>query len=393
MDATATSRKSQIEQAGAAQRPAIDPAASAWVMANAGTGKTKVLTDRLLRLLLAGTPPSKILCLTFTKAAAAEMRNRLSAALGLWSRLDDAALREELKKIAAGFVSRDMLARARALFARVLEEPGGIYILTLHAFCQAVLQRFPLEARVPPHFQVLDEAQAADLLAAARDRVLDRAESEAALGAALAVVAGRVDGERFGELLREVLQRRGMLAAAIARAGGQARYLAAVAKRFGVKPGETEASVHAEMGRPPAALAARLRRAAAALLEGSKTDRERGQAIADLLAAGNDRAALIDGYSAQFLTGKGEIRKQLATKGIGDAHKETLQQEAERLLALHQRRLAIGVVERTSALLTLGLAVIDAYERGKRDRAALDYDDLIERTGALLEGEDRKSVV
>src|SRR5690606_22680681 len=137
-------------------RPAIDPQISAWVTANAGTGKTKVLTDRLLRLLLSGTPPSKILCLTFTKAAAAEMRNRLSDALGKWSRLDDQALSAELSQIVPSGATSDMLGRARSLFARVLDEPGGIYIVTLHAFCQAVLQRFPLEARVPPHFQVLD---------------------------------------------------------------------------------------------------------------------------------------------------------------------------------------------------------------------------------------------
>ena len=182
------------DQAAAAQRPAIDPQVSAWVSASAGTGKTKVLTDRLLRLLLSGTPPSKILCLTFTKAAAAEMRNRLSDALGKWSRLDDEALRAELRKIVPATITTDALTRARSLFARVLDEPGGIYILTLHAFCQAVLQRFPLEARVPPHFEVLDEAQAAELLLEARDEVLERAEKDKDLAEALRVVAARVDG-------------------------------------------------------------------------------------------------------------------------------------------------------------------------------------------------------
>src|SRR6185369_4850284 len=230
-----------------AQRPAIDPTVSAWVMANAGTGKTKVLTDRLLRLLLHGTPPSKILCLTFTKAAAAEMRNRLAASLGLWSRLDDDKLNAELQQITSGPVSQNMRLRARSLFARVLDEPGGIYILTLHAFCQAVLQRFPLEARVPPHFQVLDEGQARELLLTARDEVLERAEQDERLGEALRKVAARVDGQRFNELLEAVLQRRAAMQEGLIKSGGRERYLARIAQMFGLKKGESEADIRAVM--------------------------------------------------------------------------------------------------------------------------------------------------
>ncbi|MGE0153106.1 MAG: double-strand break repair helicase AddA [Reyranellaceae bacterium] len=373
------------ERAGAAQRPAIDPQVSAWVTANAGTGKTKVLTDRLLRLLLSGTPPSKILCLTFTKAAAAEMRNRLAAALGRWSRLDEAALRVELGKIVPAAITRDALARARGLFARVLDEPGGIYIVTLHAFCQAVLQRFPLEAQVPPHFQVLDEAQAADLLLAARDQVLERAETEPALAQALRVVAARVDGTRFADLLQAVLSRRTALQAVLAQPGGERQYLARLAKLFGLKPGESEAAILAEMGNPPPALEQRLRACCAALARGAKTDQGRGQAIAELLAAGADREGLLAAYCNQFLTQKGEPRASLATKAIGDDIRRTLAEEAERLCALQRKRLSAGVVERSTALLKLAFAVIGAFERAKQQRAALDYDDLIERTRALLD--------
>ena len=393
MSEIARQQAEERERANAAQRPAIDPEVSAWVVANAGTGKTKVLTDRLLRLLLSGTAPSKILCLTFTKAAAAEMRNRLSASLGLWSRLDEAALRAELKKIAVPFVSRAMLARARGLFAQVLDEPGGIYIVTLHAFCQAVLQRFPLEARVPPHFQVLDDAMAADLLVAARDAVLERAESDAELGEALGIVAARADGRRFGELLQAVLTRRSALRAAIVRVGGESAYLAGLARRFGVKPGERDADIHAQLGRPPAALEAKLRAACQALLAGAKTDKTRGQAIADLLAAGNDRAPFIDAYCAQFLTKQGTVRASLGTKAIAADIQDALAEEAERLCALQIRRRSVGVVARSTALLRLALAVIGAFEREKTARAALDYDDLIERTRELLADQDGPSWV
>ena len=159
------------DDAVAAQVRAADPAASSWVSANAGSGKTRVLTDRVARLLLAGTEPQKILCLTYTKAAAAEMQNRLFRTLGAWAMLDDAALARGAR--AARRARRrdpaDRLARARTLFARALETPGGLRIQTIHAFCEALLRRFPLEAGVAPQFGVLDDRQAKAL----REEVLD----------------------------------------------------------------------------------------------------------------------------------------------------------------------------------------------------------------------------
>ena len=147
------------------QRRATTPGHSAWVEANAGTGKTKVLTDRVTRLLLAGVRPERILCLTFTKAAAAEMRNRLAGQLGRWAMADDATLGKEITALIDRACRRpSSAAMARRLFARVLDAPGGINILTIHAFCQALLKRFPLEAGVAPGFEVLDEAEAATLL-------------------------------------------------------------------------------------------------------------------------------------------------------------------------------------------------------------------------------------
>src|SRR5689334_10526025 len=129
--------------AGAAQRRATTPDRSAWVEANAGTGKTKVLTDRVTRLLLAGVLPERILCLTFTKAAAAEMRNRLAAQLGRWAMADDIILDRAIEELIDEPAEPPQRLIARRLFARVLDAPGGINILTIHAFCQALLKRFP----------------------------------------------------------------------------------------------------------------------------------------------------------------------------------------------------------------------------------------------------------
>ncbi|HCX69536.1 MAG TPA: double-strand break repair helicase AddA, partial [Rhodobiaceae bacterium] len=129
-----------------AQRRASHPQTSVWVSANAGSGKTHALTTRVARLLLAGTDPQRILCLTFTKAAAAEMAGRLYKRLGGWATMPDAELAVELESIEGRAPDKTMLENARKLFARAIETPGGLKIQTIHAFCERLLGRFPLEA-------------------------------------------------------------------------------------------------------------------------------------------------------------------------------------------------------------------------------------------------------
>ena len=159
--------------AGEAQRQATMPEHSAWVEANAGTGKTKVLTDRVARLLLESVRPERILCLTFTKAAAAEMRNRLAAQLGRWAMASDPELDQAIERLIGRKPDAAQCIVARRLFATVLDAPGGINILTIHAFCQALLKRFPLEAGVAPGFEILEEAEATTLLRHAQDEQME----------------------------------------------------------------------------------------------------------------------------------------------------------------------------------------------------------------------------
>src|SRR4051812_36020507 len=154
------------------QRTASDPRSSVWVTANAGSGKTYVLTARVLRLLLSGVKPEEILCLTYTKAAAAEMRGRVAERLAQWALMDEAALTKDLALLEGGAATPAMLMRARTLFARALDTPGGLKIQTIHAFCEAVLHRFPREAGVPFDFTVLEDFQRDAMLQQARERVL-----------------------------------------------------------------------------------------------------------------------------------------------------------------------------------------------------------------------------
>src|SRR5690242_12356558 len=176
------------DAAKARQIAAADPERSVFVSANAGSGKTHVLVQRVINLLLRGSDPSKILCVTFTKAAAANMATRVFDTLAGWTALDDAALDEKIRLACGKAPSAVQRALARGLFAKALETPGGLKVQTIHAFCARLLHQFPFEADVAASFDVLDEAATAQMLnALTLDVMLEAAaEPNGALGQALA---------------------------------------------------------------------------------------------------------------------------------------------------------------------------------------------------------------
>lgn len=376
----------------AARRRAVRPTASVWVAASAGTGKTTVLTGRVLSLLIAGAAPERLLCLTFTKAAAAQVANRVARQLGRWATCAEGDLRKEIAALTGEAPDPERCRHARRLFARALEAPGGIKIQTIHAFCQSLLRRFPLEAGLAPHFTVMDPLDAAEMLAAARDDVVRAARhgGDPAMAAALAEVTRHLQQDAFSDLMAELAGERGRLRRLIDRAGGLAAAIEGIRARLGVDADE------------PAVLAAAcadrafdgkgLRRAAAAMLEGSKTDREHGRTIADWLAADPAaRAAGFTDYLKAFFAagGEGDRFKKLAyaqTLAACPDAEQVLADEAARLAAVRDRLRACAVARASAALIGLGEAMLDAYERRKAARALLDYDDLILAARALLAG-------
>jgi ATP-dependent helicase/nuclease subunit A len=276
-----------VKEARVAQRRALNPAESVWVAASAGTGKTKVLTDRLLALMLGGTDPARILCLTFTRAAAAEMANRVNDRLAKWTTMPPGALAGELVELTSRNPDEYDIALARQLFARVLDVAGGAKILTIHAFCQSLLSRFPLEAGVPPEFAVLDERGASEALAEAAETVISAARAapaktghgEAAeLAGALASVARHAQEERFTALMAEVAAERSKLRRALA--DGETALRNRLATALSVPPDGTIGGLVAAFCAAGAADEAGLRAAAAALAEGTDGDRQRGAILA-----------------------------------------------------------------------------------------------------------------
>src|SRR6195256_5948444 len=199
------------------QARASDPAASSFVSANAGSGKTHVLVQRVIRLLLADVAPEKILCITFTKAAAANMAERVFTTLGHWVTLDDDALDAAIREAGIARVDVKTRMRARELFACALETPGGLKVQTIHALCTRLLQQFPFEANVPARFTVLDErdqnemmerANLKVLLDASRDPVMawtDSAGSVEAAAAQVSAALGVDPADRIEDVEREIV--------------------------------------------------------------------------------------------------------------------------------------------------------------------------------------------
>ena len=373
-----------------AQAKATDPRQSAWVAANAGSGKTFVLSRRVIRLLLGGTDPARILCLTFTKAAASEMARRVFDELGRWTALSDDDLRTEIENLEGRPPTAARLIAARRLFARTLDTPGGLKIQTIHAFCERLLHQFPFEANVAGHFEVLDDRGATALKEEARTRVLAAAAARAAgpLGLALATVVARVSETTWQDSLGQFIDARDKLYAWIDAAGDDLdAALVALRGTLGVTASADDLRRSAVEDSPlDRATARRLHNG---LLASSVTDRKAADRLRPFLEA-SDGAARYQALIDFFFTENG-LRTSVVTKtfarnwpGLDDL----LANEGARLAALLDRILAADLYAMSAAMLRLADAAITDYTRLKSARGVLDFEDLIVRTANLLARDD-----
>lgn len=379
------------------QRQAASPVDSIWVGASAGSGKTKVLTDRVLRLLLPrgehepGTKPHKILCLTFTKAGANEMALRLSRRLSVWAVEPEERLIEELQSLLGKAPAPYEIAAARRLFTQVIDAPGGLHILTIHAFCQSVLGRFPLEAGLPPHFELLEDAQAAEMLRAAYMHVLRSAEAGSPLQQAIDALAGEVNEDQLFALVRDMSKERSQMGKIFKTYWDENGVYAALCEALSIPAGHFPEKILLQQSENGAFDHSGVLRAAHALAKGSDTDKSRAQTLYSWVEVPvSRRPALWEDYRSVFLTADGEIRSRLATKAAVTAMPDILEVmgvEAARLVALQDTMDRASCALLTRELLTLGKAVLSGYEALKTQRGALDFDDLIVKTLALLQSQ------
>ena len=369
------------------QHAASDPARSIWVSANAGSGKTHVLTQRVIRLLLAGVAPSKVLCLTFTKAAAAEMSARVFKALSEWPVLDDGALRERILATGAPNPNAGELLLARRLFTRTVETPGGLKIQTIHAFCERLLHLFPFEANVPARFEVADDIRTLEMMSLAKRAAVDAAQREGGeAGANLALIAEVAGASGLDALLADAMPLR-----KAARRGDDRQ--ATLAARLGAGNLIDVATVHGLMindGMAPSEWPA----LADIFAQGSVRDREAAEALRKAtatLSAGLPRADVVDHYLEVFFTQAMAERAVLMTKKLAALYPDVatrLGLEQARLADLRGKLKVAETIERTGALVAIADEIIEAYDRAKAARGLLDFDDLIDKTLSLLQRSD-----
>src|SRR3979409_242686 len=265
----------------ATQARASDPAASAFVSANAGSGKTHVLVQRVIRLLLNGVPPEKILCITFTKAAAANMAERVFSTLGHWVTLDDAALDAAI--VDAGIARPDAKLRmcARELFACALETPGGLKVQTIHALCARLLQQFPFEANVPARFSVLDARDQTEMMERANLKVLLEAarDPDSATGRALTTAMASAADVTFKDVVREACLSRDHFMAWTDAAGSAEAAALQVSAELGVDPFEPIEHVEREIVDGPNLPRSRWNDIASVLDTSSNADRKQADRL------------------------------------------------------------------------------------------------------------------
>ena len=356
-----------------------NPPASAWVKAHAGSGKTHALVGRMLRLLAEGIDPGRILCLTFTRAAAAEMSKRLIDALSRWAVITAEELRAELA--GAGLTEPDDgdLARARALFTAVHEAPGGMKIETIHAFCERLLRLFPVEAGISPGFTIMSEQTARAELERAL-RFVARRHRSGAVARALEAVARATDEENCLDLLARIHGARTALALFLG-GDGASKLPPILHPLLRLPEGLTAAGVREGLAFDVGAYS----RLAETLRRGPKTDRERAAHI-DRLAHGG--ATLIE-LSTLFLTTEGKAR---TTNGLISKNLARDEPWALELLLADQERLIRGLatladldhVGATVELMSLAAAVVKEVADRKQRANLLDFEDLIIHVNRLL---------
>ncbi|MGH6696515.1 double-strand break repair helicase AddA [Sphingopyxis sp.] len=380
----------QLKMLDIGQRAAAQPDDHVWLGASAGTGKTQVLSARVLRLMLEGVSPEAILCITFTKAGAAEMAHRIHERLAMWVRMDDGDLRTELRALGLDLelIGYDhgvpaLIERARSLFATVIDSPGGaVRVQTIHSFCQTLLASFPLEARILPGFRALEDSEA-------------RALQREVLGKLLSQPGG--DGDRMRSIAAMLSRRLGQDAAIAFLARCASSFTAANAPRLAPRATDLRTALDLPQGDPADWRAAAIADGAVAdadiaavALSGRDWATKTGDGRADIMddwrrADSHGRAAMLAAVRGCFVTGTGDLRADY-TKEKG-AMRGCLG-AAERIVAATGDLLAIAtamqVADDLAAAWDLGSRFAEAYALAKRDKGYADFDDLISIAGHLL---------
>ncbi len=365
------------------QMRAGNPDHSVWVSANAGSGKTHILTKRVLRLLLSGVEPQNIVCLTYTKAAAAEMKSRIGRDLGQWALMNDERLKEELRQISGRTPTEREIRRARTLFALALETPGGLKINTIHGFCEAALHRFPLEAGVPVNFSVIEDRERDDMIERARKRILASGLDEnGKIGEAVATLFASMGDDTINKTIRSAMGQGRRLRHVLAdtrTAKNNLRQVLNVTKNLSIEQLKEKIVNESLLDRQSFEQVLKV-------LEPAPPN-ARKKRLADLLGQMKFDARTAKDMQGAFLTNGLKPRRALMLKAEKERFpelSEMLEAERDRIFELSNQIRKVELLERSQALLDVLSAIHKSYEEAKRASEKLDFDDLISHFETLL---------
>ncbi len=386
----------EIEEANKAQIDAANPEKSRIASANAGSGKTKVLVDRVTRLLIGGTKPEKILCLTYTKAAANEMQNRLFEKLGDWSVMAEGQLNEALNTLLGGqkIRSKQDIAHARGLFANALETPDGLKVQTIHAFCERVLGRFPIEAGIQPGYDPIDEIDTKAIRKTVELSIYAKAWAapESELAKAIQIVAGECADQTLEKLIVWMADNVDEIKTWEAEGG-----LKGLASLLELDPEVTVAEIKRRAWE--ATPHDRVRSAAQAMLGSSPKDIKLGEKVLRALKNSHDPQLAFDLYAAGFMTQKRVlVAAPVTNNGPLEARelwgiKHDIRAECHRLAAAFNDVLGAQILQITGAIYTIACEFIKGYEAEKTRMRGLDFNDQVIKVRDLLTNADQSAWV
>ena len=362
------------------QNSASNPINSVFVSASAGSGKTKVLTDRVLRLLLSGVNPAKILCLTFTKVAAAQMQNRIFSELENWVIWDEEKLKNHLQKFTSHQPSNFEINTARKLLATLLDSNSGLQISTIHSFCQSIIKKFPVEAKTSPSFAIIDSQKETELLSTARKKLLSEALFDSNLASKINLISSRLNENSFLEITAELIQKRQNLAELKERYFDISGVVKMVYSQLEVALTEGEDTSFSDF------ILDKNWQTENLLMLCKETQIKSKKAIEQFITEPN--LDNLEEYIEVFITSENEPRKQLVTKPIQKQipqAEDIMRLEQERVLEFLEKFNSVKIAVSTASLLFVVDKIIDIYNGLKSQNGYLDYSDLIIKTSQLLE--------
>lgn len=369
-----------------------NPDVSAWVAANAGSGKTHVLTQRVIRLMLAGNAPDQILCLTFTKAAAANMKTRVFSTLAKWTMMPDQELDAAIRKLSGHGVPAKTRNRARRLFAQALDTPGGLKIQTIHSFCEALLHQFPLEANVPGHFETLQEVGQAALLSEAQSYILAGAGTTPEISERFRSLSYAVPQEAIENGIDAIVSNRNAFMDWIEPGIHEA--VKPLYAELKVDPESTPESIkeHCISNLPVSHDLLRMITETAARSD-KKTDLSFADVFSDFFTA-RDPAEKFSLLALVSLTKAGALRSEKRGSITAFVKNEipeaaaAIQACGEWIIEAKEKINALFLLKNSEHLFCIAEAVLQRYASLKRSAGMIDFDDQVEKCASLLNRAD-----